>query len=104
MFGDDKKFTPANEKLVKEARDFLVRRALELGWNVIIDDTNISLHLVHKELLPLAKGHTLKIVVHRTPLETCLARNAQRSPETRVPNNIIANMHKELIRYDSDCY
>ena len=49
-------------------------------------------------ILGIAKGFGCRVeaIYFKTPLRTCLARNAKRSPDRRVPESTIREMHRQL--------
>lgn len=64
---------------------------------VIIDNTNINAR-DRKVYVDIAQtyGYEVEVVRVDTDLETCLARNATRSADRKVPEDVIRKMHVSL--------
>jgi predicted kinase len=89
---DDHRHTDRNEKVVERARDALVLLAIEQGFDVIIDDTNLaSRHERHiAELIgPLGKVEIKDFT--DVSLEECIRRDLRRSAS--VGERVIRQMH-----------
>lgn len=74
-----------------------VRGFLELGCDVIVDNTNIKKSEA-KPYLDMAKefGADVQIIRVQADLETCIKRNAARSEDRRVPEDVIRRKHFEM--------
>ncbi len=80
---DGGEYTKENEMFVLDVRNYLVGRALELGFDVVVDDTNLN--PAHEEALrDLAEIHLSHVEVFEmdTSLDECIKRDANR------PNSI----------------
>ncbi|MGW9439616.1 AAA family ATPase [Streptomyces sp. NPDC055607] len=87
---DDQSVTPA-----AVARQIsLLNDHLAAGRSVFVDSTNLEPH-VRAGLLELARRHGRQAFALRFPvdLDTCLARNAQRSDDRRVPEATLRWQH-----------
>jgi predicted kinase len=64
---------------------------------VIIDNTNINARdrKVYEDIAN-KHGYEVEVVRFNTDLDTCLARNATRSADRRVPEDVIRRMHVAL--------
>lgn len=98
-----KLYEPGNymkEKLVTECSESLIRRALESGRDVVIDNTSLdgkarkAFHLIAQEF-----GAVVVEKVFNVPLELVLFQNQRREESRRVPNDVIHGMAK---RYNVD--
>lgn len=88
------------ERTIRFARDGVIKAMLERGLNVIVDDTNLPNRSI-RELYNLAKfARTDFDIVDLTdvPVETCIARNAQRDEAHRVPESVILNMYDRYVK------
>src|SRR5690554_174215 len=81
------------ERQVTLAQHAAVRALLLHGYEVVVDDTNlVAKH--RRELLAIARECGAKVVIRRfdVPIETCIARDAQRSGQQRVGEAVIRRM------------
>lgn len=89
-------WSKANEKIVSDARDQMMKNSLENGFNVIIDDTNLVESTV-KHLIEIAREvGDVEVIVEpfNVSVEECLARNSKREGIARVPDSVILGMSK----------
>lgn len=92
----DNKWTKGNEKQVLMARDAIIRAALTMEYNVIVDDTNFAPQ--HFETInQIAENFDAEIEVKYfdTSLAECLARNQDRP--NRVSDKVIKDMYYEYV-------
>lgn len=88
-------YTKQLEKVVNRAEFDMVKSFHERGFNVIVDDTNIST----KRFDTLRAISKYKVSIQdftNVPLEVCLDRNAARTFEERIPDSVIINMYNDL--------
>lgn len=89
--GSGEKFDPAGEELVRRIRDDAIVGGLREGLHVVSDDTNLAGGVL-RHLCGLAEkcGAEVEIVYLRTPVATCIARDAKR--ERSVGEAVIRRM------------
>jgi len=105
------KWSKDNEKCIVEMRDSMIARLMELGYNIIVDDTN--LHPKHgdrfKELVKLfneARDYRPDFCEYEfevksftdVPLRTCLDRDKDRTKP--VGAKVILGMYKQFLKKD----
>ena len=90
------KYSKQNEKRVIRIRDQIIIDALALGNSVIVDDTNFAPHHLNS-MMNLAQKMDARLHVRfiDTPLEDCLARNANR--DNPVPEKVIMDMYNQYL-------
>lgn len=86
------------EKMVTDARNYLIRDALKRGKNVIID--NLNLNRRHfDDVCKIAKSVNTDVQVYEKAfyieLDEALERNAKREGAARVPDDVIKKWWKE---------
>jgi predicted kinase len=89
-------WSKANEKIVSDARDQILKNSLENGFNVVVDDTNLVESTV-KHLVEIAREvGDVEVITEpfNTSIEECLARNSKREGIARVPDSVIIGMSK----------
>lgn len=94
---DGGKWSKGNEQFILKARDMLILLALEEGYHVIVDDTN--LHSKHEQTIKeLVKGKALVEIQDFTdvPLETCLERDRNRP--NYVGEKTIKDMYRQFLQ------
>lgn len=93
------KFNSQNEKYVLKVRDELCRQALFAGFNVVIDDTNLSPQH-EKRLRTIAENHEVNFEVKYfdVSLWECLWRNSRRALSEQVPIEGILNTWEKYIK------
>lgn len=87
------KWSQENEKQVEGIRDSRIRLGLELGRNVVSDDTNFARkHRVRLE--ELARNAKAEFEIQRidTPIAECIKRDAQRTGKGFVGEKVIRDM------------
>lgn len=77
----------------------LVRTFLDSGLDVVVDDTNLRQRAARAwATLAATSGAELKVQDFTdVPLEICMARNAARNSDTRVPDGVIETMYAKYI-------
>lgn len=96
MMLDDGRHTKGNENFVLEVRDFIIKRSLELGYKVIVDDTN--LHEKHlARIKALVDGEAdVEVKFIDTPLRDCISRDALRPKP--VGKKVIVDMYNQFLK------
>jgi predicted kinase len=93
---DNTKWSKANEKFILKTRDTLILLALDQGYHVLVDDTN--LHPKHEAAIrELVKGKAIVEVKDFTdvPLETCIERDRHR--QNYVGEQVIRKMYRDFL-------
>ncbi len=93
---DLSRWSKKNEKFVLAMRDQMILAALEEGWHVIVDDTN--LHEKHeKRIRELVKGKATVEIQDFTdvPIKTCIERDLKRVAS--VGEKVIRDMAKRFL-------
>jgi predicted kinase len=94
---DAGKWSKANEKMILEVRDVLILKALEDGYHVIIDDTNLApKHQEHIRELVRGKAEVRTKNFTDVPLETCIVRDLKRP--NSVGETVIRRMWKQFLQ------
>lgn len=90
--------TGAQEAIVTAAQHEMIRAAFQYGYHtVIVDDTNLH-GTSTLERLAADLGVTFGVKDFRhVPLKTCLQRNRCREGATRIPDEIIEQMHEQRV-------
>lgn len=91
---DDGKWSQANEQFILQVRDTLVLAALDAGYHVLVDDTN--LHEKHEQAIrKLVKGRADVVIQDFTdvPLEVCIERDLRR------PNSVGERVIRETYQH-----
>ena len=72
-------YTEESEEFIKSVRDFLIDHALEQGFSVVVDDTNLNpAHLeVFREIAKRHNAH-VEVVGMDTPVFECIERDLVR--------------------------
>lgn len=94
---DNGKWSRANEKFVLEVRNTLILLALQEGYHVLVDDTN--LHPKHEQAIrDLVKGQAEVEIKDFTdvPVETCIERD--RSRPNYVGEKVIRQMYRDFLQ------
>src|SRR5581483_7726503 len=86
------------EKEVLAVRDFIVGQSLELGKDVLIDDTNFaSKHLERMEELAAKFNATVEVKsFEHVPLETCIEQDLKRLDS--VGERVIRRMYNQYLK------
>lgn len=81
-----------------DALHTILRGRMELGRPTVVDATNAD-PAPRKELLRHAHAWSIRAfaVVFVTPLPTCLARNARRPENVRVPEGFVRDVHAQVL-------
>ncbi len=86
---------------LNEMTKSMLKTLLKLGFNVVVDNTNLNLSGI-TQLKNIAQDHDkpvrFVVKVFDTPLVTALERNALREGIANVPEEIVKNMHKDLMK------
>lgn len=94
---DDGMYSFMNEQFIRDAQEDLVRCAHAARKNIILDDTNIRAEaVISLTALGLSAGYSVDVRDFDTPLEECIARDAQRARP--VGENRIREMHQQMIK------
>lgn len=94
---DNSLWSKANEKFILKTRDALILLALQEGYHVLVDDTN--LHPKHIETIKeLVKGLAIVEIQDFThvSLEECIARDKKRP--NYVGEQVIRRMHRDFLQ------
>ncbi|SRR6266571_3011655 len=94
---DNGKWSKGNEQFILKVRDTLILTALQEGYHVLVDDTN--LHSKHQHAISeLVKGKAVVEIKDFTdvPLETCLERDKKRA--NYVGEDTIRKMHRDFLK------
>ncbi|MFD9038804.1 AAA family ATPase [Streptomyces bottropensis] len=91
-----------NQRVTPQAvrmQNLILRTRMELGLTTGVDSTNVEERVRASVLTPaLAHGRRAVAVVFLTPLSTCLARNALRPANRRVPDDRVVWQHRHTPR------
>ena len=94
---DNSRWSKANEKFILQTRDALILLALQEGYHVLVDDTN--LYNKHIETIKeLVKGIAIVEIQDFThvSLEECIARDKKRP--NYVGEQVIRRMHRDFLQ------
>lgn len=98
------KWSGPNEKFIVKVRDELIIKAMEAGYNVMVDDTNLS-DKHEARLRELAKSFQaefeIKDFTYVTP-EECIARDLKRP--NSVGEKVIMQMYNQFLKPKSEVY
>jgi predicted kinase len=89
---DDGRHTDRNEKVVEHARDALILLAIEQGFDVIIDDTNLAVR--HERHITQLVGSSAKVEIKDftdVPIDECIRRDLRR--DASVGERVIRQMY-----------
>jgi predicted kinase len=94
---DDGKWSKQNEKVILSIRDSIIETILSSGFNVIVDDTNLSdNHYNHiKEKFKGVATVEIKDFTH-VSLEECILRDSKR--QNYVGEKVIRQMYNQYLR------
>jgi len=98
FWGEDYNFEPQNLGLAHDWNQLRVESDMETGVNtIIVDNTNIKARdvAVYKELAQHF-GYSLQVIRVVVPLTVALDRNAERTPNRRVPDDVIRRMYVSM--------
>lgn len=83
-----REWNPSLENLTNDIESRAIARALNLGYDVIDDSTNLSVKRINFLQQTIGRnGVTVELVWFDTPFSTCYLRNSRREGIERVPNN-----------------
>ena len=86
------------EKLIGDARNYLIRDALKRGKNVIIDNLNVN-RRHFDDVCKIAKSVNVDVQVYEKAfyieLDEAMARNAKREGAARVPDDVVKKWFKD---------
>ena len=83
-------WVPQQESYISMLEDAAVDSALDLGFNVIIDATNLNPKTIRKWKALAAIHHAeIKYIKLEVPLEECLKRNSNPDRDHQVPEETI---------------
>ncbi len=90
-------FSKEEESLLKQKRRSIIVDSIEKGFDVIVDNVNISNHLIrgYIELSKQLKCEIAVIDFSKVPLELCLERNESRG-ESKVRREDIIRLHETM--------
>lgn len=94
---DNDKWSKGNEKFVLQARNALILSALQAGYHVLVDDTN--LHSKHEQhIRELVKGLATVEIQDFThvPLDVCIERDRKRA--NYVGEQTIRRMYRDFLQ------
>lgn len=91
--------TRDTEAVITKTASDLVRAFLRSGLDVVVDDTNLRQRTARNwATLAAVTGAELTVQdLTDVPLATCLARNAARPGDARIPDGVIETMHAKYI-------
>ena len=85
------------EKIIVAMRDAIIRQAIAMDNNVIVDDTNFAtVHVDDITALAEWNNATVEIKDFDTPLDECILRNACR--DKPVPDKVIYDMYDKYLK------
>lgn len=97
MFAED--FGDKNEKFILQLRDMIIGKALDDGYNVIIDDLNISKK--HYARIQSLFGKKADIEINDSflsvPLDELIRRNSERGEQEQVPEKVIRQLYEQHV-------
>jgi len=87
-------YTPEFENIILDIRDHLIGLYSYLGYDIIIDDTNLNpKHLERLSLLTETLDIHLNIILLHTSVDECIKRDAERS--SPVGERVIKDMYEK---------
>lgn len=95
---DDSKWSRKNEEFILLMRDTMALSALQKGWNVVIDDTNLApKHEAHLRELAKTAGADFEIMDFTyVPIEQCIKQDLLRF--NSVGEKVIKQMYKDFLK------
>jgi predicted kinase len=89
-------YTPELEQMVIDARNAIIKIALDRGYDVVVDDTNLNpIHQEAIEDLARAYGAKFDIIELDTSVDECIRRDKGR--ENPVGEDVIRGMAKKYL-------
>lgn len=94
---DNSLWSSKNEKMVIQLRNYIVKRSLEEGYNVIVDDTNFNPAHEQKmrEIANEVGSVSVEVKFFDTPLDECIRRDLSRP--NSVGEKVIRDMYKKYL-------
>lgn len=94
---DNSFYSKDTEVLVRELQDHAIRTALQDGWPVVDDNSNLVPQTVKRLHAVAASVGNVNVIEKpfNVPIAECLARNAAREGVARVPDKAIYDMAKD---------
>lgn len=95
-----KYWVPKQEDYITALEQFAVDQAIEMGYTVIVDATNMNPAMI-ADMVEIARLHNIPVVgcmVHTT-LDECLKRDRNKDREHTVGAVVINNFYKKYIDY-----
>lgn len=94
---DNGKWSKKNEQFVLTVRDGLIISALDLGYNVVVDDTNFSpTHKVNFQKIAADNGAVFEEKYFEVPLNECIERDSKRA--NPVGQKVIMDMFDKYLK------
>ncbi len=104
---DNSNWSKYNEKFILKVRDHLIEQALLSGYNIVVDDTNLSpkhYKTIKDIVLKLNTYHSTDIEIDTklfdTPVEECIQRDLKRP--VSVGEKVIRDMYNKYLRPDPE--
>lgn len=96
---DGGKYNYINEAIVTDVEVQLAERLLASGYDVIVDDTNLSASTIEMwQAFAARVGAEMEVKDFTgVPLEECLRRNAERTDKKPIPEQDIRDMYEKHI-------
>src|SRR5580692_5076864 len=92
-------YSPENEKIIRNTRDFLIKEFLIKGYNILHDNVNATSRNF-EDITKVVKTLNLDVqVIEKNffiELDEALERNAKREGRARVPDEIVKKFWKDL--------
>lgn len=99
MFG--KYWVPSRETLVKEASITILRKAIASGFDVVIDNMNLSKSSTSDFISIAEQNHCeIEYVDFKTPLEVCIERDSKRA--NSIGSEIITDIYNRNLNFYKD--
>lgn len=91
------KYSLETEDFVLDVRNAITKLAIEKGFDVVIDDTNLNpIHQEQLNFLAEAMGAGFNIINVNTSLDECIERDANR--EKPVGESVIRGMYEKYMK------
>lgn len=91
-------WSKTNERVIVEMRNAIVNHLLSINVNIIVDDTNFIKD--HEEAITRIAQQwqaDVEVKFFDVALEECLTRNAARTGNDKVPENVIIDMYNKFV-------
>jgi predicted kinase len=90
------------EQLIIKVRNQIIISAIQMGYDIIVDDTNLApQHEQDLRQLAAELGANFEIKSFEdVPIEVCIDRDKKRSPEESVGEQVIRDMAKKFMKRD----